>query len=568
LGVTVTSIEDTLQDIEEDRTRSRAKELMNLVPREGWLIGKQGIFRIVEDVPTLVSTIPFFIVDKICESFDDDTLITVIIRYSMRGRPFNFKLPLKLLSDARKLDSEFSGRGLFIAEKKHLKVYLIEYVNNLKNIEPYQVVNSMGWQPNGSFVFNSQGETQSSIAESIVSIMDLKMINYVRGFNERGSIEGWTKLQNHFNSSTEFFPHVFSIMCSMGAPLLIFTAAKGILLSLQGDSGCGKTLAHKAAMSVWGNPDIAGVLGTKDTHTAMLGRLGALKNLPVRLDEATLIEPKKLSGLVYELANGRGRSRATVDGSLSNTAAEWQTVSLITTNRPLLESNILSLSEAERYRILELEVSMPKNMSSIGRAIGGIVEQNYGLVGKLLIEAYIKNKEKILELIDKYQTKFQALVGDDKRFWVSCGAVAFTAAIISNLKSIYQFDIKALTSWFEKILKEQTDLNNNFLEESRGFKEPLEFISALKDWLTGSILTLNADYTINQVPVKEVKARIIKGTKDEMVLHVRAPVLKEFIRLHYVKSFYSVKKELGIEESVTKRFGTDIVRGYEFKLSM
>jgi hypothetical protein len=354
----------------------------------------------------------------------------------------------------------------------------------------------------------------------------------------------------------------------MGAPLLIFTAAKGIVLSLQGDSGCGKTLAHKAAMSVWGNPDTAGVLGTKDTHTAMLGRLGAIKNLPVRLDEATLIESKKLSGLVYELVNGRGRSRATIDGSLSSTAAEWQTISFITTNRPLLESNILSLSEAERYRVLELEVKMPKNMSSIGREIGGIIDKSYGHLGKLLIELYIKNKEKVLELIDKYQNKFQILVGEDKRFWVSCGAIAFTAATIANVGGLYKFNIKILTDWFEKVLKEQTDLNNNFIEESRGFKEPTEFVSALKDWLTGSILVLNADNTINQAPVKEIKARIVRESKDEMTLYVRAPVLKEFIQFHYLKSFSSVKKEMKIKESTMKRFGPDIVRCYEFKLSM
>jgi hypothetical protein len=563
LGVVVEPI--AITEVEPEQ-KSRAKELIGLAPKEGWQIGRQGIFRLEEDETIFVTATPFFIVDVICESFEDETVITAIVRFARRGRCFNFRLSLKHLADQKKLEAEFSGRGIFVAERKYLKLYLIQYVSNLKDIEPHQVVNSMGWQPNGSFVYGSKGESCSSECNAITSIMDSKVINYTRGFETKGTVEDWMKLQDCFNSSDDFLPHVFSIMCAMGGPLLTFTAAKGILVSLQGDSGCGKTLAHKVAMSVWGNPETAGVLGTRDTHTAMLGRLGAVKNLPVRLDEATSIEPKKLSGLVFELVNGRGRSRATIDGSLSSTAAEWQTLSLVTTNRPLLESSLMHMSEAERYRILELEVKMPENMSVIGRAIGTIIEQNYGHAGQILIEVFIKYKEKVLELIDRYQTKFQKLVGEDKRFWVSCGAIAFTAATIANMGGLYKFDIKKLTDWFEKILQAQTQLNADFIEESRGFKEPTEFVSALKDWLTGSILVLNPDASVNISPVKEIKARIVRGLKGEMTLYVRAPILKEFIQIHYMKSFSSVKKDMQIKESALKRFGTDIVRCYEFKL--
>lgn len=563
LGVVVTPIVD---EAIEKEPLSRAKELSELAPKKGWLVGKQGIFRVQDDETIFVTATPFFIVDKICESFDDETLITVVIRYSMRNKFFNFKLPLKYLADNKKLEAEFNGRGIFIAEKKHLKLYLIEYANNLKHIEPHQVINSMGWQPNDSFVFNSGGDSFSANGDPTLCIMDQKMINFAKGFTAKGSIEEWVKIQDYFDSSDSFLPHIFSIMCSMGAPLLSFTVARGIALSLQGESGCGKSLGHEAAMSVWGNPETAGVLGTNDTHTAWMGRLAVVKNMPLRLDEATLIPPKKLTGLIYELVNGRGRSRSTIDGSLSSTAAEWHTVTLITTNKPLLESDIATLSEAERNRILELEVIMHPQVSKIGKSVGSIIRKNHGLVGKLLIEAYIKNKDKVIILIDKYQTKFQDMVGEDKRFWVSCGAIAFTAATISNLSGLYKFDMKRMSNWFEGILKEQTALNSSFIAESRGFAGYDEFVGALKDWLTGSILILNQDYTINQSPVKEIKARIIKEFKGNMLLYVRSPALKEFVKLHYVRGFNSVKKELGIKDSVIKCFGSDVVRCYEFIL--
>jgi hypothetical protein len=423
----------------------------------------------------------------------------------------------------------------------------------------------MGWQPNGSFVYNSKGEGIATDLEPITSIFDQKMIGYTRGFCVKGSLEKWNEILTLYSKDNLFLPHIFSILCAMGAPLLTFTAAKGILLSLQGESGSGKTLAHKAALSVWGNPEAAGVLGTKDTPKAILGRLGAIKNLPVRLDEATTFDPKHLSGLVYELVNGRGRSRATLDGSLSSTAAEWQTVSLVTTNRPLLENNIVVISEAERNRILELEVQMPKNISQIGKRIGKIFEENYGLLAQPLSFAFVRHKVKILELIEFYQNKFQTIVADDKRFWVSCGAIAFTAGTLAKALKLIDIDLKLLISWFMEVLKEQTMLNESMLEESRGFKERDEFLTALLDSLTGHILKLDSNYDITESPTKEVRARLVKPRTGHPLLYVGAPILKAFVQQHYQNSFLAVKKKLKIEDSITKRFKGTVMRCYEFQ---
>ena len=106
------------------------------------------------------------------------------------------------------------------------------------------------------------------------------------------------------------------------------------------------------------------------------------------------------------------------------------------------------------------------------------------------------------------------------------------------------------------------------IEESRGFKTLDEFSSALKDWLVRNTVILNDDgeYTVNQASSGETKARIVRGREHINYLYVRTPVLKEFVRMHYVASLDSVKKQLGIGDSVVKRFGTDQLRCYEFIL--
>lgn len=565
-GIKVTPIEDNLNDFKENRLKERANEMKSLVPKESWIVGKEGIFRIVKDNPELVVSIPFFIVDKICESYDDETLLTVVIRYYLRGRAFNFKLPLKSLGENRKLLSEFSARSIFPSNTGHLKAYIIEYVKNLGHIEPFKVVNSMGWQSDGSFVYGSNGDGLDKEVETVSCIFDQKMIGYTRGFEAKGSLDKWKNIFKIFSDKETYNPFIFSILCSMGAPLLKFTAAKGVLVSLHGESGCGKTLAHKAALSVWGNPDLVGVISTKDTTTAMLGRAGSLKNLPLRIDEMTNFPPKQLSGLVYDLVNGRGRSRATIDGSLSSTSAEWQTVTLATTNSPLLESNIVTISEAERNRILEIEVQMTEGIFNIGRAVEPIYRDNYGVMAEQLSFIFIKYKDKLLELIDVYQDKFQKLVPEDKRFWVSCGAVAFSIGILTKALGLIDVDIKRLIVWFEEILKHQTDNNDKMLDENRGFKEPEEFIAALMDWLAGSILKLNSDLDVVSEPSKEIKARLVRNIDSPNVLYVRAPVLKAFVQQYYVSSFASVKKKMNIGSSISKRFKDGQVRCYQFNL--
>jgi hypothetical protein len=209
---------------------------------------------------------------------------------------------------------------------------------------------------------------------------------------------------------------------------------------------------------------------------------------------------------------------------------------------------------------------MPQNMSNIGRQIGAIFEENYGLLAEPLSYIYVRYKDKILELIDFYQNKFQALVEDDKRFWVSCGAIAFSIGVMAKSLKLIDFDLKLLTEWFIEVLKEQTILNDTMLEETRGFKEPDEFLAALLDWLSGYVLKLDSSFCVIESPYKEVRARLVKPCVGSPTLYVRAPFLKLFIKQNYVNSFSAVRKKMNIGDSITKRFKEGVIRCYEFKL--
>jgi hypothetical protein len=566
LGVTTQPIKDDLQDIINKKSKKRAKKMLALVPDEGWIVGEEGIHRVVDVAPVLVSRTPFYVVDKLCEDFNDTTIMTAIIRAHTDLGVITFKVPLKLLADDKRLIAEFNSRGIFPYNKKHFKEYITVYMQNISHITPVKAVNSLGWQSDDSFVYGSQGEAFSKTGKPVSYIIDSKASSYVRGFESKGTLEKWREAVELLMTDDAYLPHLFGVLCACGSPLLTMSSVTGFIYCLQGESGSGKTLAHMFATSVWGDPKVAGNLGTKDTEIARLGRSAAVRNLPLRLDEATTLPPTLLSGLIYELVNGRGRARANMDGSLSNTASEWQTLTFITTNRPLLEYSMVQITEAERYRILELYCPMPPDIAKRGREIYAIMEENYGLAGKVIMEFVVKQRDYVSKTLNFYMEKFQKLVDDSKRFWVSCFAVAFTAATIAKKLKLFEVDLPKLYKWAVDILNKQTVNNYQYIKELRGFETRDEFIGALRDHLAGHLETVNPDNSPLNNPTKDIKGRL-KYVDDNLdILYVRAPAMNEFIKLHFSDSVQKIKDDFNLGDPKTIRIGKITARMYEFEL--
>ena len=567
LGVVATPIPNAIGEIKSDAAKSRAQELIKLAPsNKYWLINKNGIYRIVDDIPILVSKVPLYIIDKFSADVRDQSIITVLIRAFTANGPDDFHIPLRFLAEDTKLMGEFYSRSIFPVHKKYFKSYLMSYCDSISHIAPHRAAKALGWQPDKSILYGGRGEGFNAKGEAITSILDPKAATYLEGFEAKGTLEKWSEIIAFWDRERSYEPHLFSVLCSLGAPLLYFTSAKGFVLSLQGHSGCGKTLSHMVASSIWGDPVRAGCIGTDDSVFAMLGRLGVVNNLPMRLDEATALDPRDLSSLVFQLVNGRGRARATADGSLSNSATDWRTITLVSTNSPLLEHNISVISEAARVRILELDVAMPDNMMRGSKRVGEIMEENYGVCGKPFLQYIVKNLDVVRKHLDYYFDMFQKLVADDKRFWVACGAVAFTAATIAQQLKLFTLDTDKMLQWFSTTLKNLSDINEQFIVETRGFQTLDEFMFALKDALEGHIARVNEEGLEISEPPREVLARLRHMGDTSEYLYVRGPVLTEFIQKQFTESVRSVRERLGIAPSTAIRIGNLVGRYYTFKL--
>ena len=153
---------------------------------------------------------------------------------------------------------------------------------------------TMGWKDNyNQFVIGDtiiKRGADGSVSEDSVT---LASINNKLGHNlysTSGELTDWvefTKLLEKAGLDT----HMFALCVSLSSPLYAFTGLKGLTISLYGPTGGGKTLAQLWMQSVWGNPDRLH-FAAKFTQNTLFSRMGLYSNMPMTIDEATMMQDK------------------------------------------------------------------------------------------------------------------------------------------------------------------------------------------------------------------------------------------------------------------------------------
>ena len=176
-----------------------------------------------------------------------------------------------------------------------------------------------------------------------------------------------------------------------------------------GDSGTCKTVAVMAAMSIWGNPKMGGLVKTMNTTKVNIMRTSAfLYSLPYAGDELQTMKDRwttNFDQLIYQITEGvdRGRGRAT--GGVEETKT-WHNSFLFTGEEPITKANSRSGS---KNRVIEVEVE--EKLLEDGNHTVSIITENYGHAGKKLIE-YLQNAE-LGKLREEYKMYFDAMCNLD-----------------------------------------------------------------------------------------------------------------------------------------------------------
>ncbi|MBS4017513.1 MAG: DUF927 domain-containing protein, partial [Dechloromonas sp.] len=281
------------------------------------------------------------------------------------------------------------------------------------------------------------------------------------GADANASSKLWAEAVNSVYGTTGAEPLQYAIAASFGSPLsdLFGDDYHGAAVCLSGvKSGQGKTTACWTGLSVWGKPSQMMYSNREgSTFNARIARHGRYKNIPVLHDELSMFTPDEAMGLLYAMANGRGRARLDQSGENEREPRRWKMAGYVTTNRPLndLVANAKGGLMATVVRNFEINLDdyvIPRVEIEPMRAAREVIEANCGAAGEVFAQYIVTHRETIKQVIremsDRIVARLPVLANDTRfRLYRMHLEATLTGALLANKLGLLKFDMKRLMAW-------------------------------------------------------------------------------------------------------------------------
>lgn len=187
-----------------------------------------------------------------------------------------------------------------------------------------------------------------------------------------------------------------SLSASFAGPLLEKCGAESGGIHFVGDSSTGKTTAIEAACSTWGGPTYK--RSWRATSNGMEGAAAMFNDCLLALDEISECDPREVGAIVYALANGRGKQRASRSGSARGVSS-WRCVVLSSGERTIATAMAEGGHRAkagQAVRLLDVPVARTygawddlqglANAATFSDAIKRAAATHYGHAGRAFLE--------------------------------------------------------------------------------------------------------------------------------------------------------------------------------------
>jgi putative DNA primase/helicase len=205
---------------------------------------------------------------------------------------------------------------------------------------------------------------------------------------------------------------VFAISVAFAGPLMELAGDDSGGFHLRGSSSSGKTTALRIAASVWGPPK-AFCREWRATSNGLEG-LAALHNDSLLiLDELSQIDPREAGEAAYLLANGRGKTRATRNGT-ARQSASWRLLFLSAGEESLsaLMARAGKRSSAgQEVRLADIEADAGAGLgvfeatgkyetpAAFATGLRDAASRYYGAVGKNWLHLLVADRLKLADVI-------------------------------------------------------------------------------------------------------------------------------------------------------------------------
>lgn len=339
-------------------------------------------------------------------------------------------LPMAICKDQNTLTEELSTYGVVCndSEDKMLRMYIIESIRQLtKDMAAVRGYSAYGWS-NNVFYLHDEAHGENGLLEAVYT-GDNKLCD------KKGTVAEWDSVFEHYENASLTYKAAF--YSGFAAPLMEFTGLGGLTYSMvSGESGVGKTTVQSVVCAIYGDPDTMRAQRT-DTYNSLMKRLGVLNNLPLCVDEMTNIEGEHLSEFIYQVSQGREKSRLTQAASMQS-SGRWRTL-VVSSSNELLSEKIRANradSEAELARLVELYAPTYAPKVALDR-INRTVRSNYGVIGEIWASYIAKHQTRIKSIIEALTKQIESISGWGSQGRYHTAFVALTATSVALLNKLF-----------------------------------------------------------------------------------------------------------------------------------
>ena len=366
-----------------------------------------------------------------------------------------------LADGSREFPAAIADQGIVLYNKyqtTQFQLMLRSYMDELRQRRAMtNLYSTMGWKEDyNQFVL---GDTIfRRLPDGTVEEETIKLSSNTNKFTDmfdcEGSGEQWVKFTKLLDKA-DLLTHIFALCVSFSAPLYAFTGLKGLTISLYGPTGGGKTLAQMWMQSIWGNPDKLH-FAAKYTQNTLFARMGMYSNLPMTIDEATIMADKEVGDFLYWVSQGRDKARLT----RSAEEREAKTFSMpvtLSTNKSMASKLISSGldTDAQFARLLEVTVKptpLFTNDSGAGRKVYTFINQNYGHAGRTFVKKLLELgpagiRAAINEATETFNSRYRSKFTGEERYWEQALVLADLAGRLATEWGIVEFDHKRGIEW-------------------------------------------------------------------------------------------------------------------------
>lgn len=253
---------------------------------------------------------------------------------------------------------------------------LVDYLNTLQqlnNIPELTSVSHLGWV-DGKFLPYDDGVVFDGESS------DKKLYNSIK---PHGSEAVWLE---HMQKLRKNKPFRMTMAASFASPLIERCGALPFVFHLWGTTGGGKTVALKAAMSIWGKPELGDLVYTMNmTDNAMMNTAGLLYAIPFAGDELQLVKNRDgYDKVIMRVTEGIERVRMKYDVKVAPRV--WKNAFIFTGEEPCTDYRS---GGGTKNRVVE--VNADEGVIENGGETVAIISENYGHAGRTFI-AYVKQQ--------------------------------------------------------------------------------------------------------------------------------------------------------------------------------